>query len=142
MDILFIDAECPLCNRAALFLARRTRAEEIQFASLTGRTAREMGLRGAMGLRGEANLGSEADLGESQLESSSVALMHGQQLFFRTEAVIMALSRAHGFRFLRRWMWLPWRWLDPIYRLVAANRHRIQWEGSVCSVEMPERMLP
>ena len=130
MDILFIDAECPLCNRAALFLARRTGAKEIQFASLTGRTAREMGLRGGSGL------------GESQLESSSVALMHGQQLFFRTEAVIMALSRAHGFRFLRRWMWLPWRWLDPIYRLVAANRHRIQWEGSVCSVEMPERMLP
>jgi Uncharacterized protein conserved in bacteria len=88
----------------------------------------------------------------------TVVLMRGKQLFFRTEAVVMALSRARGFRILRRLMWLPWRWLDPLYRVVAANRHRIPWltrsqmngnsvsESSaapaVCYVEMPERMLP
>lgn len=162
MDILFIDAECPLCNRAALFLARRTGAEEIQFASLTGRTAREMGLLATMdgavadvngetnaeaqtnaGTETNAGMETDADVGggtgtdrekgagrEAPKPSAlleTVILLRGGQLYFRTEAVVKALSRARGFRFLRHLEWLPWRWLDPLYRLVAANRHRIPW---------------
>lgn len=116
--ILFFDGHCVLCNfLAEWFLGRAS--ERFFIASLQGETARELGLE--------------------KKEPDSVVLWKSGKAYFKSEAVILALIESHpNLRFLQLLLFLPDRWLNGVYDLVARSRYRVFGRKEVCRIPTPE----
>lgn len=111
--MLLFDGVCHLCHRSVRFILRHERRPWLLFAALQSDTGRAL-LRGI-------------DLPESYLQS--LVLFEDGRTYTRSEAALRVA------RHLRA----PWSWCraarvmprplrDPVYDLVARNRHR--WFGS------------
>jgi predicted DCC family thiol-disulfide oxidoreductase YuxK len=126
--ILFFDAECVICNRAARLLLRLDRNQTLHLASLQGSTARDL-------LAAEALEGVD-----------SIVLLDEQGCHLRSEAALRA-ARCHGGRWSRVKLLrvLPRSFRDAANDPFASRR--IGWFGRVeaCGLLSPEqraRVLP
>jgi predicted DCC family thiol-disulfide oxidoreductase YuxK len=121
--IVLIDGTCAFCESAVRFIARRDPAGYFRFgASQTPEAARRLA---AFGLTRET--------------ARSLILIEGGRCYLRSTASLRIAAR------LTR----PWRWLavllavpafvrDPVYRVVAAVRHRLAGRSNACEIPPPE----
>jgi predicted DCC family thiol-disulfide oxidoreductase YuxK len=123
--IVFIDAECVLCNGSALFLATIDRRAKLRFAALGSDLARKLIPRGST--------------------EGSVLLFLGDRVLSRSAAVIECLVIVGGiwgmaavFRFV------PAVLRDGIYEFIARSRYRLFGRKDACSLpdsRLRERFL-
>jgi predicted DCC family thiol-disulfide oxidoreductase YuxK len=120
--ILF-DGTCAFCEGAVTFIARRDPGAYFRFGASQNSAARSL-------------LAAHRIDHES---ARSLVLIEGDCVYLRSTASL---------RIARRLVW-PWRWLgvllwipapvrDPVYRLVAAVRHRLAGHSNACEVPPPE----
>lgn len=128
--ILFFDGECTLCNRSILWILRHERNDDLVFASLSSKTAKDM-------LNGTP-LANHAD--------SIVLLDPDGSLFHASDAALHIVRHlTPGWQLLLILKVIPHIVREPAYRFVARNRKR--WFGTndqcalLSSVD-PKRLLP
>ena len=119
--IVFFDGVCNLCNGFIDFLVSHDRARALRYASLQGKTSREL-----LGI----------DIGR---ELSSVVLIENGKILRESDAVLRILSKlggpwilAPGFKILPRAL------RDWAYRFVARNRYRWFGKRETCRLPSPE----
>ncbi|MCK0715152.1 thiol-disulfide oxidoreductase DCC family protein [Chromohalobacter sarecensis] len=107
--LLVLDAECPLCRRAAHFVLHHARAP-VYLASLHDTLAQRLG----------EHFGADP----SQLDS--VWLVRGGELHRDSSALWrLAQGLQWPWRGLAALRWLPRGWRDGVYHLVGRWRHRL-----------------
>ena len=128
--VVLFDGACGLCAASARFILKRDPAARFHFAPL----------QSAIGRR----LLEQHHLPPDDLRS--LVLIEGYRAFRESTA---ALRIARGLRFpwplLSVFMLLPRCLRDPIYRLIARNRHRFAPPPASCPLPDPEwrdRFLP
>ena len=127
--ILFFDGECTLCNRSILWILRHERNDDLVFASLSSKTARDMLNGTPLANHTDSMVLREAD--GSLFHASDAALRLVRHL---TPAWQLLLVLTVLPRFVR----------EPAYRLVARNRKR--WFGTKAHCALlsgvdPKRLL-
>jgi len=121
--IVLFDGECSLCNASVNFIIARDGRKRFRFAAI----------QSAIGHR----LLEQHGLPDS--EQSTVVLIEGQRAFTRSTAALRIV----------RWLRWPWPFLfalvviprlvrDPLYALIARNRHRWFGRSASCRVPNPE----
>ncbi len=119
--IIFFDGVCNLCNRFIDFVVRHDREKKYFIASLQGKTA--------------AQLLSSQDL----KTLSSIVLLEGENLYYKSEAVIRIISGLggawNGFNVLKLF---PLGLRDYAYELTAKNRYRLFGKRDSCRLPDPE----
>ena len=121
MMVLYFDGICNLCSWAVQFILKRDHKDQFYFSSLQSRYAQ-----------------NQLDKhGIQSLESSSVILQSGEQLYFKSEAVFKVLSQLGGlWKLLLIFQILPSSLTDSVYDLVAKNRY--SWFGKKDQCMVPE----
>ncbi len=125
--LVIFDSWCPLCIRTVRFVLRRDRDRRFLFAALDSAAAR----------RCLERCDIEPETVRSILAGSTVALVHRDRVFTRSEAVIRIASQLP----------MPWRAAtllravprfvrDGVYSAVAKRRRRV-W-GTLDSCFLPE----
>lgn len=107
--LLVLDAECPLCRRAAHFVLRHARAP-VYLASLHDATARRLGEHFGVD---SGQLDSVWLVREGELHRDSAALWR------------LAQGLRWPWRGLAGLRWLPRAWRDGAYHAVGRRRHRL-----------------
>ncbi|NWO09787.1 DUF393 domain-containing protein [Chromohalobacter salexigens] len=107
--LLVLDAECPLCRRAAHFVLRHARAP-VYLASLHEASARRLG----------------EHFGADPGQLDSVWLVRGGELH-RDSAALWRLAQGlqWPWRGLAALRWCPRAWRDGVYHVVGRWRHRL-----------------
>ncbi|MCK0770233.1 thiol-disulfide oxidoreductase DCC family protein [Chromohalobacter canadensis] len=107
--LLVLDAECPLCRRAAHFVLRHARAP-VYLASLHEASARRLG----------------EHFGADPGQLDSVWLVRAGDLH-RDSAALWRLAQGlrWPWRGLAALRWLPHGWRDGVYHVVGRWRHRL-----------------
>ncbi|PAW85954.1 MAG: hypothetical protein B9S29_00655 [Opitutia bacterium Tous-C2FEB] len=120
--IVLIDGDCALCNRTAQWFAARDARGTMVFAPNNGETAR---------ILGEPRGGDQG----------TVVVWVGSQRLVRSTAVFRMMRCLGGaWGLLARSMgWVPGRWADAVYGLVAQRRH---WFGrpAACTLLSPQHL--
>lgn len=120
-SIVFFDGVCNLCNGFVDFLVRQDSKHVLRFASLQGKTSREL-------------LGPGA--GE---KLASVVFYENGSTSTESAAVIRILSQLGGaWRLLALLRVIPVFLRDPIYRFIARNRYRWFGKRETCRLPSPE----
>jgi predicted DCC family thiol-disulfide oxidoreductase YuxK len=130
-DVVFYDAQCGLCQWSVRFLLARDDGSRFRFAPLGG-----------------ATFAQSVPEAEAQLLPDSMAILAGNRLLVRSDAVLHLLRRLGG-----GWALLaagsapvPRSWRDGLYAFIANNRHRVFRPGQDACPVMPlawrERFLP
>jgi predicted DCC family thiol-disulfide oxidoreductase YuxK len=132
--VLLFDGECGLCQGLVGQVLRRDSSRAIRVAALQGITGQRL-LRGA---------GLPTDDFDSLVFFPNAA---GLGHHVRTDGVIAVLQHLSPTwaRVGRVLGWVPARWRDGGYRLVARSRHRIFGEpkgGGLSQPEWADRVLP
>jgi predicted DCC family thiol-disulfide oxidoreductase YuxK len=121
MGVIYFDGVCGLCNRFVEFVLRHDLEHVFRFAPLQGQ-----------GFRRYAE--GKEDLSRS--DSLVVVWRAGEgeeERFVRGQAVLEVLRRLPGYGWLAALLGLlPLRWLDRLYDLLAANRHRLSGKSTSC----------
>ena len=120
--IILFDGTCAFCERSVRFIATRD--------------------SGYFKFGASQNPGGQALLakyGTSREATRSLILIEGDEISMRSTAVLKIARR----------MTAPWRWAaallliprpirDPVYRVVAAIRHRLAGRSNACEIPPPE----
>jgi predicted DCC family thiol-disulfide oxidoreductase YuxK len=119
-DVVLFDGRCGLCLGSIRFLLRCDANASYRFAWLQSRAARRL------------LSGSEIPLPDS------VVLLRNGQLFFRSTAILKALSGLGGFwKLAGIFLVIPAGVRDAIYDFVGARRYR--WFGQSEKCELPSQ---
>jgi predicted DCC family thiol-disulfide oxidoreductase YuxK len=127
--IILFDGVCNLCNRSVQFIIKRDKKKLFLFASLQGKTGRE--------LLQKFNLPVN--------DINSFILLEGDSLFKRSSAALRIAKRlSGGWKLLYGFMIIPRFIRDAVYNLIAKNRYK--WFGKkegcmVPTAELKERFL-
>lgn len=120
-ETIYFDGACGLCNRFVRFVLRHDRARVFRFAPLQGESFRR------------ETAGSVPPAG---LDSVVVVWEAGdgrREMLVRGRAVVRVLRQLPRFRWLAALLGiLPEAWLDRLYDLAAARRHRLFGKGAAC----------
>jgi predicted DCC family thiol-disulfide oxidoreductase YuxK len=120
--IVLIDGDCALCNRTAQWFAARDPRGAMVFAPNNGESAR---------ILGEPPGGDQG----------TVVVWVGSRRLVRSAAVLRMLSGLGGGWGRLAWSlgWVPVRWADVVYGLVARRRH---WFGrpAACTLLSPQHL--
>lgn len=120
--IILFDGTCAFCERSVRFIATRD-GGYFKFGA-------------SQNPEGQALL---AKYGTSREATRSLILIEGDEISLRSTAVLKIARR----------MTAPWRWAaalllvprpirDPVYRVVAAIRHRLAGRSNACEIPPPE----
>ncbi len=120
--IILFDGTCAFCERSVRFIASRD-GGYFKFGA-------------SQNPEGQALL---AKYGTSREATRSLVLIEGDEISLRSTAVLKIARR----------MTAPWRWAaallliprpirDPVYRVVAAIRHRLAGRSNACEIPPPE----
>jgi predicted DCC family thiol-disulfide oxidoreductase YuxK len=140
-SIVFFDGVCNLCNGFVDFLVRKDRRRVLRFASLQGKTSRELlgpgageKLASVVFYQNSSNLNGAALSGTALNESASNRAISTESL-----AVIRILSSLGGaWRLAVLLRVIPDFLRDPIYRFIARNRYRWFGKRETCRLPSPE----
>jgi len=128
MPVFVYDAACVLCSRSANFVARRDREGRFMFADLSSAPAQD--LVRSHGL-------DPADL-------DAVVLVEGDHAWTGSTATLrIVTSLPFPWWLLRPLLLVPRLIREPLYRLLARNRHKL-FSGRTCPEAHPrlrERLL-
>ncbi|MFF3099420.1 thiol-disulfide oxidoreductase DCC family protein [Viridibacillus arvi] len=126
--ILFYDGSCGFCQWAVQFVLKHERNHDILFAPLQGETAKNIL---------SPNLTENLD---------SVVVKSSTGIMTESEAVFFLLPYLKApFSLFAILKFIPLFVRNPIYRLVARNRHKLMKAPSSChlpSVDERKRLLP
>lgn len=120
--VVLLDGECALCNRAAVWFARRNQAERLIFATNGGSVARMVG---------------EPPGGDQ----STIVVWQGSRRLVRSEAILaMLASLGGGWGWVARLGTFSPRFLrDALYDQVARRRH-LFGAPSACTLLSPHHL--
>lgn len=112
--IIFFDADCLMCSRFVIWLLQKDRKNAFVFASLNG----EVGL---------------TVINHFKITSDSVIVMHGEELFLESDAVIKIFSQMSGlWRTLHLLRYVPKFCRNGVYRWIARNRKSLFGSSQKC----------
>ena len=120
--IILFDGTCAFCEGSVRFVAKRDNGY-----FLFGASQNEAG---------QALLRRFGNAGDAR---GSMILIEGDQIYMRSEAVLRIAQRMKApwkFGAVFRLVPLPIR--DAVYRVIAANRHRIAGTSNACEIPPPE----
>jgi len=120
IKVVFFDGVCGLCNGFVRFLIRRDKQGFLKFAPLQGKTAAEY-----LHIK-------------SEYPGDTVVFYTGGKIYTESDAVLEIVS-CLGFPWsgLRIFMYLPVKFRNMIYRLIAGNRYK--WFGKYDSCRLPTK---
>ena len=119
--VLFFDGVCGLCSRAVDFTLRSDRNGALFVAPLQGSTAAEL-------LPEEFREGMD-----------TLVLFTPEKLYSKSAALfeVLRLTRSN-WRWMRIFQFMPRRFLDWCYDVVAANRYRVFGKKETCRLPTPD----
>lgn len=120
-SIVFFDGVCNLCNGFVDFLVRQDHRHVLRFASLQGKTSRDL-------------LGP----GAGEKLASVVFYQNGSRLTESAAAIQILASLGGAWRALLILRVIPSFLRDPIYRWIARNRYRWFGKRETCRLPSPE----
>ena len=121
--IIYFDGVCNLCNWAVRFILKRDKKSVFLFASLQSNCAIKY-----------LNIPD----GESA-EFDSIVFQKGNQVFFKSDAVIHILRDMGGvWKFFYVFNLLPKSWRNGMYDVVARKRYLWFGKQNTCMVPTPE----
>ena len=127
-DVILYDGVCVFCSRWVRFVAARDVARRFRFTAIqSGYGAR---LAQAFGINPE--------------DPDTNAVIHGGEVFFKSDAALTVLSNLPGWGWVRVLRAVPKPLRDAAYGLVARNRYRIFGKYEACFVpdaEMRARVM-
>lgn len=117
-DVILFDGVCIFCSRWVRFVAARDTARRFRFTPIQSdygaRLAREVGI--------DPN------------DPDTNAVVHGGEVYTKSDAALTVLSRLPGFGWVRVLCAVPKSLRDRVYSLVARNRYRIFGTYDACFV--------
>ena len=127
-DVILYDGVCVFCSRWVRFVAARDVARRFRFTAIqSGYGAR---LAQAFGINPE--------------DPDTNAVIHGGEVFFKSDAALTVLSNLPGWGWVRVLRAVPKPLRDAAYGLIARNRYRIFGKYEACFVpdaEMRARVM-
>jgi predicted DCC family thiol-disulfide oxidoreductase YuxK len=127
-DVILYDGVCVFCSRWIRFVAARDSDRRFRFTAIqSGYGAR---LARAFGIDPE--------------DPDTDAVVHGGEVFFKSDAALTVLSLLPGWGWARALSGVPKPLRDAAYSLVARNRYRIFGKYEACFVpdaEMKARVM-
>ncbi|HEX6162096.1 MAG TPA: DCC1-like thiol-disulfide oxidoreductase family protein [Vicinamibacterales bacterium] len=120
--IILFDGTCAFCEGSVKFVAKRDNGYFLFGASQNP--------EGQALLRRFGNTGDAA---------RSMMLIEGDRLYQRSDAVLRIAKRMTApWKFAAVFLLVPRPIRDLVYRVVAANRHRIAGRSNACEIPPPE----
>jgi len=117
-DVILYDGLCVFCSRWVRFVATRDVEQRFRFTAIqSGYGTR---LAQAFGI----------DPGDPDTN----AVVHGGEVFFKSDAALTVLSHLPGWRWTRALFRVPKPLRNAVYNLVARNRYRIFGKFDACFV--------
>lgn len=127
-EVILYDGVCVFCSRWVRFVAARDVTRRFRFTAIqSGYGTR---LAQAFGI----------DPGDPDTN----AVVHGGEVFFKSDAALTVLSNLPGWGWVRILFAVPKPLRDTVYNLVARNRYRIFGKYEACFVpdaDLRARML-
>lgn len=122
--ILFFDGECSICNKAVDFSLKHNPKQNIYFSSLQSEFA--------------SDFLQPYNLNPKDLDS--VIFYEDGKIFTESEAIFRLNKQLIGLRssLFSFFKIIPRFVTDPIYRVVAKNRHRVIEKGKYCRIPTEE----
>lgn len=118
MNIVLFDGVCNLCNSTVQFLIKYDRNNQLLFAAQQNEVGQKL-------LEKHSILGN----------ANSVILIKGEQVFYKTDAVIEIAKLISGWPQIIKYSFIFPKWFrDLLYDLVAKYRYRIFGKRKECSV--------
>jgi predicted DCC family thiol-disulfide oxidoreductase YuxK len=115
-DVILYDGVCVFCSRWVRFVAARDKARRFRFTAIqSGYGTR---LAQAFGINPE--------------DPDTNAVVHGGEVFLKSDAALTVLSALPGWRWVRVLRLVPKPLRDAVYNLVARNRYRIFGKYETC----------
>jgi predicted DCC family thiol-disulfide oxidoreductase YuxK len=121
--IILFDGTCAFCERSVRFIATRDPQAYFRFGASQSPQAAELLTR----------------FGVTRDSTRSIILIEGDRIYLRSTAVLRIASRLSlPWRLASVFLWVPVALRDPVYRVVAAIRHRIAGRSNACEIPPPE----
>jgi predicted DCC family thiol-disulfide oxidoreductase YuxK len=127
-DVILYDGVCVFCSRWIRFVAARDKARRFRFTAI--QSPYGTGLAQVLGI----------DPGDPDTN----AVLHGGEVFFKSDAALTVLGMLPGWGFVRVLRLVPKSLRDAVYNLVARHRYRIFGKYEACFVpdaELRERVM-
>lgn len=117
-DVILFDGVCIFCSRWIRFVASRDTARRFRFTPI----------QSAYGTRLAQAFGIDPD------DPDTNAVVHGGQVFLKSDAALTVLSLLPGWNWTRALFAVPGPLRNAVYDLVARNRYRIFGKYDACFV--------
>ena len=127
-DVVLYDGVCVFCSRWVRFVAARDSERRFRFTAI----------QSGYGTRLARAFGINPD------DPDTNAVVHGGEVFVKSDAALTVLSHLPGWRWVRVLRLVPKPLRDATYNLVARNRYRIFGKYEECFVpdaELRERVI-
>jgi predicted DCC family thiol-disulfide oxidoreductase YuxK len=127
-DVILYDGVCVFCPRWVRFVAVRDKERRFRFTAI----------QSGYGTRLARAFGINPD------DPDTNAVVHGGEVFFKSDAALTVLSALPGWRWARALRLVPKPLRDAAYSLVARNRYRIFGKYETCfvpDVELRARVI-
>ncbi len=127
-DVILYDGVCVFCSRWIRFVATRDTAARFRFTAI----------QSAYGTRLAQTFGIDPD------DPDTNAVVHGGEVFFKSDAALTVLSHLPGWGWTRLLFAIPRPLRNDVYNLVAGNRYRIFGKYEACfapDAEMRGRVM-
>jgi predicted DCC family thiol-disulfide oxidoreductase YuxK len=115
-DVILYDGVCVFCSRWVRFVAARDKGRRFRFTAI----------QSGYGTRLAQAYGINPD------DPDTNAVIHGGEVFFKSDAALTVLSAVPGWRWVRVLRSVPKPLRDAVYNLVARNRYRIFGKYETC----------
>jgi predicted DCC family thiol-disulfide oxidoreductase YuxK len=115
-DVILYDGVCVFCSRWVRFVAARDMERRFRFTAI----------QSGYGTRLAQAFGINPD------DPDTNAVVHGGEVFFKSDAALTVLSALPGWRWVRVLRSVPKPLRDAAYNLVARNRYRIFGKYETC----------
>jgi predicted DCC family thiol-disulfide oxidoreductase YuxK len=115
-DVILYDGVCVFCSRWVRFVATRDVEQRFRFTAIQS----GYGTRLAQAF------------GIDPRDPDTNAVVHGGEVFFKSDAALTVLSRLPGWGWVRALRLVPKPLRDAAYNLVARNRYRIFGKYETC----------
>ena len=115
-DVILYDGVCVFCSRWVRFVAARDMERRFRFTAIQS---------------GYGTRLAQAD-GINPDDPDTNAVIHGGEVFFKSDAALTVLSALPGWRWVRVLRSVPKPLRDAAYNLVARNRYRIFGKYETC----------
>jgi predicted DCC family thiol-disulfide oxidoreductase YuxK len=126
MTVLYYDGDCPMCHRLVIWLLERDKNKILHFAAIQSDTAK---------IRLNSNYDALVEMDTVILETPSNTYTH-------STAALKAIALIPSWKLPAKLLMLfPTYLRDPIYRLVARNRHRIWNSCPLIPAEYRDRFI-